>query len=272
VRNRAVAFVDEYNKSLKNPAAEEIFDLILFRPLAYLFVKGIYRFQITPNQLTALSVALGLLAAVAFAASSSLPVLWGAILYASANLLDCADGQLARLQRSGTPFGRVWDGMADYLSGIAVFIGIGVGFGNWWLVVAAGISSAIHATVFDSYQSKFLAALEGKAEYFLEERRRYEDELQSLRINKRMVRALCVLMYLQYVSSSEKLFSKMRVQTTQDSATIRSWSFLGPTTNRTVLIVSALFGQITFFLWAVAIGGNLWLMVCLIARKRSRTS
>ena len=120
-------FLDDYKKSLKMPEAEEIFDLLFYRPIAYGFVKLFYRLPITPNQVTFLSMVCGLIAAHEFSLGTSIALMWAAFWYALANILDCADGQLARLQRSGTVFGRLVDGIADYITSIAIFGGIGIG-------------------------------------------------------------------------------------------------------------------------------------------------
>ena len=56
--------VEEYKRSLKMPEAEEVFDLIFYRPLAFVFVKLVYRSPVTPNQVTLLSMIAGLIAAI----------------------------------------------------------------------------------------------------------------------------------------------------------------------------------------------------------------
>src|SRR5271169_1636711 len=128
--------IDEYKRSLKMPEAEEVFDLLLYRPVAFLFVKAAYCSPITPNQVTFLSMVAGLVAAWFFSTGSA------ALFYAVANILDCSDGQLARLQNSGTLMGRVVDGVADYISSVAIFLSLGIGFARnadpqWLLVIGA---------------------------------------------------------------------------------------------------------------------------------------
>ncbi|TAK58514.1 MAG: hypothetical protein EPO24_08440 [Bacteroidetes bacterium] len=54
---------------------------------------------------------------------------------------------------------------------------------------------------------------------------------------------------------------------TENILIIRWWTLLGPTTNRTLLILSALLGNVEMFLWLILIPGNLWLVVCLIYQK-----
>ena len=48
-------------------------------------------------------------------------LVYGAILYFLCNILDCADGQIARLKKNGTKVGRIVDGFIDYIVSTAVF-------------------------------------------------------------------------------------------------------------------------------------------------------
>ena len=93
--------VEEYRRSLKMPEAEEPLDLLFYRPLAYPFVKAVYRLPITPNQVTLLSLLAGLCSGWCFSRAPHGALSWAATWYLAANVLDCSDGQLARLQHSG---------------------------------------------------------------------------------------------------------------------------------------------------------------------------
>ena len=261
-------FFNEYRKSLKSGDAEELLDLLIYRPPAYILVKGIYRTRVSPNQVTALSLVAGLAAAFFFSQASSSSFTWGALLLVMANVLDCADGQLARLQKSGTLLGRVWDGVADYISMIAIFLGVGIGLSNnvWWLVIIAGLSSAIHAMVFDCYQSEFIGTadrgdlLSGELQRFTEEiRRRREERRDPLKI-------FLVEMYVWYLKIQQRLRGWQRGG--NQKRMIRLWSFLGPTTNRTVLVVCALLSRPDLYLWIIAVGGNAWLAACVFMDRR----
>src|SRR5213082_3099465 len=86
--------IEEYKRSLKMPEAEEIFDLLFYRPIAFVFVKIIYRLPITPNQVTGLSLLAGLISAWYFSLGASAALVSAAAWYAIANILDCSDGQL----------------------------------------------------------------------------------------------------------------------------------------------------------------------------------
>jgi hypothetical protein len=267
-----------YRESLKHPEAEELFDLGFYRPLAWAFVLALRRTPVTPNQVTMLSLAASLAAAYHFA-FGGLSLLWaGAAWYALANVLDCADGQLARVNKSGTPNGRLVDGIADYIGTAAIFIGIGTGFSNlglnlWPETVLAGLSSALHAMIFDHRQASFIAAKRGDAAH-------HERERASHAAGSGASRFYSGYMRLQH-GLIDRLFPHHRAAGAggpvpapprhaglEDESLIRLWSFLGPTTNRTALIGFALIGNLDFYLWAVMVPGNLWLAALWYLQRR----
>jgi hypothetical protein len=270
--------VDEYRRSLKMLAAEEVFDLVFYRPVAYLFVKGMYRLPITPNQVSIISLAAGLIAAWQIAIGDFVV---GGIWYVAANVLDCADGQLARLQNSGTLLGRVVDGVVDYVSGIVIFVGVGIGLasvGNphWFLVVVAGVSTAIHALFFDHYQSEYVSIVRGEPRFLDREIEQFTQHLHRLSAQRTdRVRQFFLVLYIRYLRLQQRFSVNKSVNQYSSAeyerynrAMIRFWSLLGPTTNRTLLIVCVLFVHVDLYLWIVATAGNLWLIACYVLQRR----
>jgi phosphatidylglycerophosphate synthase len=257
----------EYRRSLKLPASEELIDLLLYRPAAFLLVKVLARLPVTPNQVTFLSLASGLAAAWEFSSGTQAGAVRGALFYLAANILDCADGQLARIQQSGTLMGRVLDGSADYISGFAIFAGLGLGLeakgdASWWLVIAAGVSSSIHSIVFDHYQSDFLQARAGVQDFAAAEIGRFSREIARLRsIGEGRIRVLLLRFYLQYTRIQRLIgtFAPPCNSPRDRAFMIRLWSFLGPSTNRSLLILCALFGAVTLYCRFTALGLNAWL-------------
>ena len=272
--------IEEYKRSLKMPEVEEIFDLIFYRPLGFLFVTSIYRSPITPNHITILSMVTGLMAAWYFSIGVSTAILWGSLWYALANILDCSDGQLARLQKSGTLLGRIIDGMVDYISSIAIFLGLGLGLSAtgtsmWWLVVAGGLSSALHAMFFDHYQSEFISTVRNQTNFLEREVQQFTDEIRKRELEQRNGIIIFIMkIYLWYLGLQKQSNTKKYMQQfnpesylNENRMMIRCWSFLGPTTNRTMLIICALIGRVDIFLWIVVTLGNLWLLCCFILQR-----
>ena len=55
-------WAEEYKKSLKMREVEEIFDLFIYRPLAFLLVRMVYKTKITPNNITSIAILMGVTA------------------------------------------------------------------------------------------------------------------------------------------------------------------------------------------------------------------
>lgn len=95
--------------------------------LARAIIPLFLRWRISANQITMLSLAIGLLGAVGFASGTAAGMIWGAMAFLAANLLDECDGSVARA--TGTSSG--WGSWLDTLVGCAVhavfFVGLGIG-------------------------------------------------------------------------------------------------------------------------------------------------
>jgi phosphatidylglycerophosphate synthase len=269
--------LNEYRRSLKLARAEEFADLALYRPLAFGLVKLLYRLPITPNQVTAASLIAGVAAGWKFSVGSKEALVTGALLYALANILDCADGQLARIQNSGSPLGRLVDGVVDYIVSVAVFVGIGIGLapansGLWWLVVVAGVSSAAQAIRFDQVQGDFISAARGEHGYMQKEQEKSLEQLKAMDGSRIRRTILSVYRkYLGFQNTSGGSWARAGVPPTVYEANnrllIRFWTLLGPTTNRSILILCALTGNLELFLWIVVLPANIWLGTCTMIQR-----
>lgn len=162
-----MGFWSTYKTSLKPAEVDEAIDVLLHRPLGYVVAKLATPTRITPNQITAVSFAFALLAAgLLFADSPGHFPLAGLSIFVS-QILDCADGQLARMQKSGSPFGRMLDGSADAIG--SLFIGAGATYVMWtkfhepaWHGVVAVLACLAtiyechaHSTAYDHYKNVF---------------------------------------------------------------------------------------------------------------------
>lgn len=111
------------------------------RPPAAIVVYLASKTRITPNQITFLSV---VVAAAACAIWILLPgYTWSvaaALVFELSFVLDCADGQLARLRRQASPIGHLLDFLMDELKAMLVIGAIAVRLwresGDPWLLVA----------------------------------------------------------------------------------------------------------------------------------------
>lgn len=278
--------LQEYRNSLKMAEVEEPLDLFFYRPIAFGIVKLLYRSPITPNQVTLLSLGAGLVAAYYLSLGTLGAFMVAAVWYAVANVLDCCDGMLARLQGSGTPLGRLMDGIIDWVISVAIFLGLGIGLeaitGNpsvWYLVIAGGITSALHAIVFDFHQQEYLSNVRGRENYHSFETDKTRGELRRLQDSHGpWWRRGVLLIYLQYLKVQDRIQIRTGNQRQYSPEIFRDhnrrmmrwWTLLGTTTNRSLLIVAALFGAPSVFLWVVVIPGNLFLLFMLMQQRNVR--
>jgi 1L-myo-inositol 1-phosphate cytidylyltransferase / CDP-L-myo-inositol myo-inositolphosphotransferase len=111
--------------SLENPRDGQV-DTYFNRKLSRPLTRWLLQTSLTPNQITALSCVVGLLGALCFFPGGYWGPLLGASLLQCSVVLDCCDGEVARVKLLESPFGDVLDIVCDTMVTIAIFIGIGV--------------------------------------------------------------------------------------------------------------------------------------------------
>jgi archaetidylinositol phosphate synthase len=117
--------------------------------LARASIRPLVATPITPNQITTLSLAIGLLAALLYAQGGSAMHL-GAACFVLSFWLDHADGELARMTGRTSSFGHYYDLAAGGAVLVALFIGMGIcagrdtlGASSVGLGIAAGLATAL---------------------------------------------------------------------------------------------------------------------------------
>lgn len=281
----------EYKSTLKMLEVEEVLDLIFYRPLAYIFVKSILKTNLTPNHLTIMSIIFGVLCGIMLGLATPQAYVLAAIFLIIYDVLDCGDGQLARLKKNGTNLGRILDGFGDYIVSIAAYLGIGFGFAShsqdpffWWmLTVAAGISNAIHSSLLDFFRNRFLDyALDRKA-LLGDELKAFKEEYNNLIgvKGKKFERAL-LKFYLGY-STIQLKFSKSSIDTEKkkydrddfykkNKLIIHLWTYLGPTTEFTFLIITAFINRIDIFVIGMVTVGNILAILFYLFQRKINSS
>ncbi len=266
---------------------EEVFDLIFYRPLAFLLVKIVYPTNITPNQLTVAAVILGVIGGIFYSLGKPEYFVVAGILFILYDVLDCSDGQLARLKKNGTKLGRILDGVADYIATIAAYIGIGIGLTkytdnaatSWALTVGAGITSAILSILLDFYRNRFLDIVlkrESVLESELQEFKRENERLKN--IEGKLFEKWIIKIYLQYsefqvkMANNKKNKSKPLINSDifykKNKLIIHLWTYIGPTTQLTFMIICSFFNALHTYLIGMIIFGNLLALILFIWQKK----
>ena len=113
-----------YRKSLKSDLSDEPINIYLLRPLAGLVVKALYNTSVTPNQVTVAATFVGVVSAILYSLNLPLTTLLAGFTLTLKDLLDSADGQLARAKGVYSRAGRFLDSIGDFLVNVMVFAAI----------------------------------------------------------------------------------------------------------------------------------------------------
>lgn len=272
---------------LKAPEMEEPLDLLLYRPLAFALVKPLARTRVTPNHITLFSLLPGLAAAVCFWPGR--PELYpaGAGLLFLSNVLDCADGMLARVRGTGSLTGYILDGAADYVIQVTLIVallhGVAVHSGDahfsWIVGVPATLSTAWWCARVDRFRNEWLERVYGR-------RRDPRQELESLRAqaalwprqddhrgDRALIGLYCLYVRLWYSApplihaqpSREDLPTWRR----RREPYLRLAVLMGPTMHISLVVAATMAGHPAWYVW-IALGfGAPWGLLVLAARTVS---
>lgn len=114
-----------YRASIKSNVSDELINTILIRPLAGLIVRLLYRTPVTPNQVTIAAILAGLSSAFFYGQGGASSTAAAGLLIALKDILDSADGQLARAKNQYSRAGRFLDSIGDFVVNCFVFAAIG---------------------------------------------------------------------------------------------------------------------------------------------------
>jgi len=102
---------------------DEFFDMVFCRPLGRSLAQRLARTRLTANHVSAVAGVFGVAAGVLYGMPWPFPSL-GALAMLTFMVLDCTDGDLARLKGGGGWRGRMIDGYADAITAFSVHLGM----------------------------------------------------------------------------------------------------------------------------------------------------
>ena len=161
-------FWSGYWKSLKARAVEEPIDIWFHRPFAYVITRALLPTRVTPNMVTFVAMLFGIASGVCMVIGFPLHLQAAGLALVLAMIFDCADGQLARMRGTASPFGRIMDGCSDLVITIAFAGGTAfVVLGEHWqppvlryvaalAVVVAGVTTSFHMAMYDHFKNVFM--------------------------------------------------------------------------------------------------------------------
>ena len=121
---------EKYRATLKSAETEDWLDLHVIRPFCYYCAVFFAKFDIHPNTVTIWSMVIGAASAWFFAQGSfyyggTMGLIYNLIAIAllmAADILDCTDGQLARLTGKKSRIGRILDGIAGFTWFLPIYV------------------------------------------------------------------------------------------------------------------------------------------------------
>jgi len=120
---------EKFKATLKSTDTEDWLDLHVIRPFCYYCAVFFAKFDIHPNTVTIWSMIIGAVSAIFFGCSSfyyggAMGLVYniiGIVLLMVADILDCTDGQLARMTGKKSRIGRILDGLAGFAWFIPIY-------------------------------------------------------------------------------------------------------------------------------------------------------
>lgn len=152
-----------YSSSIKSNASDELINTYFIRPLAGIIVRVFYYTRITPNQVTLFSTLAGFVAASFYLNGTAASNLAAGLLITLKDILDSADGQLARAKNQFSRRGRFLDSIGDLLVNGFVFAAISIALSQssfslaiFLLGAVSFLSLTLRVSYHVFYQTSFL--------------------------------------------------------------------------------------------------------------------
>jgi len=179
----------EFEASLKSVETENALDLYFYRPIGFQIARVLRNTGITPNMITVLSIFVGAGTGVMFYFNSLIFNLTGILLLVFANILDCVDGQLARMTDVKSEIGRILDGIAGDIWFLSIYVCLALRLTDmyhtaWFFLPAliSGLSHLLQANITDYYKTVhlfFVSSEKGKEFQNLEQVRHKQKTVKS---------------------------------------------------------------------------------------------
>ncbi len=278
--------LSDFRKSLKDAQFDEPVTMYIFRPVAFIFVKLLYKTRIVPNQISFFGIGLGIASSFILATGTKESIPYAVILYFFAIVADNADGMLARLTNKGTPLGRIIDGFSDYVVGIVMYIGMLIAFKRGTLhidffsmrplsiLVVSAVSIIAHGIAVDYYRNLFTAFGLGKGESRETENKIYKGKKEILKNqNKHIFEKILILIFagyykVQHQFSKKNLSYESAAYFEANKKLIKQWFWIGPAAHAFILILAlALQEPVIYFLYTIIIA-NIYMCIMLIRQIR----
>jgi phosphatidylglycerophosphate synthase len=269
----------------KGPIVEEWADRRFFRPVGWRIARALAPTRVSPDAVTLASLVVGLVAGHLFWYARVWLDATGVLLFVASDILDSADGQLARLRGTSTRTGRILDGVSDSLRFVNLYAHLGArlyvagwGWGGVALALAALLSHTYQAAAADYIRQAYLYFAVGKgSELDLPE--------QARPAGASVWERLAAWLYTDYVRRQAWLFQRttalvrflvgrsvpapLRAEWAERQAPlVRACAWIAQNIRFALLAVTAVPGWPAAYCWIVVGPLNIVLVVLVLAHER----
>ena len=279
--------------TFKTRDVEGIVDLYFYRKIAFRLAQLFAKLKMTPTMVTLLGGIVGITAGHLYFYRDLRLNVAGMVLHICANLLDNADGQLARLLNQKNRRGRIIDSLVDHVIFLNIYVHLalrclaeGASPAVVFLAIAAGISHALQGAAADYYRNAYLYFVKGRSRADWDSSRVLQNDYRQLSWRTKGWDKFLLATYLSFTRQQELLSPRLRQlrdlsersfltgvpdslrRIYRDAARpmLRSWGLLMTNTRMFFLFLFLLIARPTWYFWIELSAFN-FLLIYLIVRQ-----
>ncbi len=203
--------------TFKSDDTEEILDRLFYRPVGYGMAVVSRSIGITPNFVTIASIFFGVLAGHLFFYQDTTINLIGVFLLVTAEAMDSADGQLARMTKIHSRYGKILDGVAGNLMFLSIYINLCIRFiveGGTPLIfliaIIAGFSHSLQSAMSEYYRNFYLFFVYGEGRSIIDHLKDLKERNKNLSWSKDTGKKILMWLYIDYTRKQEFLSKTIR--------------------------------------------------------------
>jgi len=130
--------VDAYSQETKNSDKKNYFMFYILRPISFFITPLFTLMKISANKITLFRFLCGLL--ICYLVVIRFSLFYASLYYSLIIILDFVDGNIARLSKSASLFGKMIDGWVDEILNLILYLSISFLFGEKYIIIALIIS------------------------------------------------------------------------------------------------------------------------------------
>ena len=217
---KAQKIKEDIQAARKSEETDDPIDVFIYDPIAIRLTYLFIRLGWSPNAVTIMSMIFGIGGSVLLVPKKVPVNLLGIASVLFAAILDCCDGQIARLTHSSSQLGRVLDGCVDMVNYLAIYVALGfrlmgetvsvtptftlhVSWYIWIVILLTAVFHAGQARMADYYRGLHLYFLKGSSDTYLTRSHKIREEIAALPEDAPLFKRLYLRIYLMYTAVQE---------------------------------------------------------------------